>query len=306
MDSKVEDESPLDLDLDFDPEEFTEDMKSINFGATKFSGPKDDDPASTVLLDDAPDFPPEVPLVLPLEDFAPPEKTKVSFGAGKYAAPAKPQAPHFKSLGNNNLKQSESLRVAQNKINVQEETIDNLRRENESLASAGETFKKINDEYYASLDILKKNLKESKKTSMEEITLLKKMNGSKDRQIIELKRLSSELQSRLDNNFSGVRKREKDLEHRLEIAKIEEAAVIKSKDQLILDLKRRIDRIQIESENFRQKSQENYKDLQQKNQMIRGVMRALRLALTKLEGDDASSSGLEHLANMHSDFKKSG
>ena len=76
---------------------------------------------------------------------------------------------------------------------------------------------------------------------------------------------------------------------------MEEAAIIKSKDQLILDLKRKIDRIQIESENFRAKSQENFKELNKKNQVIRGVVRALRIALTKMEGDDDSEEGLASL-----------
>ena len=123
--------------------------------------------------------------------------------------------------------------------------------------------------------------------------MLKKIGSNKDKQINELKQKITDLKSRIDNNFQRVRKREKDLEHRLEIAKIEEAAVLKSKDQLILDLKRRIDEISRESENFRKKSQEHYKELQKKKQVVRGVIRALRIAMTKLEGDDDSDYGVD-------------
>ena len=215
------------------------------------------------------------------------EEVKVSYGL-----PAKQQAPrsNFESYdtGEGQLKQSEHLRIAQRKINDLEDEVSKLRRENEELASAGETFRKLNDEYYHEIENLKSKSQDQKLTANQEIKLLKRINQNKEKNITELKQQIDEYKSRIDNNFHRVRKREKDLEHRLEIAKIEEAAVVKSKDQLILDLKRRIDEVSTESENFRKKSQENYKELQKKQQVVRGVIRALRIALTKLEGDDDS------------------
>ena len=222
-----------------------------------------------------------------------PVGTKVSYGL-----PSKQRAPmsgveNMSASTESTLKQSEHLRIAQNKINSLEEELEKLRRENEELGSAGETFKRINEEYYASIENYKLKVADQKQTYGQELELLKKIGQNKDKQVVELKQQIDDLKSRIDNNFHRVRKREKDLEHRLEIAKIEEAAVIKSKDQLILDLKRRIDEISSESENFRNKSQENYKELQKKQQIVRSVVRALRIALTKLEGDDDSDFGLE-------------
>ena len=220
------------------------------------------------------------------------EEVKVSYGLpAKQQVPRTPDPDEFSADGH--LKQSEHLRIAQRKINDLEDEVAKLRRENEDLASAGETFKKLNDEYYSEIENLKSKLHDNKQTSNQEIKLLKRIHQNKDKQINELKQQIDDYKSRIDNNFQRVRKREKDLEHRLEIAKIEEAAVVKSKDQLILDLKRRIDEISNESDNFRKKSQENYKELQKKQQVVRGVIRALRIALTKLEGDDDSDYGFE-------------
>jgi hypothetical protein len=214
-----------------------------------------------------------------------------------YGLPSKQQTPRLDSMvdtnSDSNLKQSEYLRIAQKKINNLEDEISKLRRENEELGSAGETFKKLNDEYFMTIDGLKAKIRDQKLTFNQEVELLKRINLNKDKQITEFKQQVDEYKSRIDNNFQRVRKREKDLEHRLEIAKIEEVAVVKSKDQLILDLKRRIDELSQESDNFRKKSQENYKDLQKKQQVVRGVVRALRMALTKLEGDDDSDFGLD-------------
>lgn len=220
------------------------------------------------------------------------EEVKVSYGLpSKQRVPRTPDPEAFSA--ETGLKQSEHLRIAQRKINDLEDEVAKLRRENEDLASAGETYKKLNDEYYAEIETLKSKLFDNRQTSNQEVQLLKKITQNKDKQINELKQQIDDYKSRIDNNFQRVRKREKDLEHRLEIAKIEEAAVVKSKDQLILDLKRRIDEISNESDNFRKKSQENYKELQKKQQVVRGVIRALRIALTKLEGDDDSDYGLD-------------
>lgn len=228
------------------------------------------------------------------------DEVKVSYGL-----PSKQQVPRNPdqevNYGDGHLKQSEHLRIAQRKINDLEDEVGKLRRENEDLASAGETFKKLNDDYYGEIENLKSKLHDNKQTSTQEIKLLNRINQNKDKQINELKQQIEEYKSRIDNNFQRVRKREKDLEHRLEIAKIEEAAVVKSKDQLILDLKRRIDEIGNESDNFRKKSQENYRELQKKQQVVRGVIRALRIALTKLEGDDDSDYGLDSLENGSED-----
>ncbi len=228
------------------------------------------------------------------------DEIKVSYGL-----PAKQQVPRSiedsQVVGSNNLKQSEHLRIAQNKINDLEDEIMKLRRENEELATAGETFKKLNDEYYSSIENLKSKVTDQSLTYRQEVQLLKKINQTKDKQIVELRQQLEDHKARIDNNFQRVRKREKDLEHRLEIAKIEEAAVIKSKDQLILDLKRRIDDLATESDNFRKKSQENYQELQKKQQVVRGAVRALRIALTKLEGEDESDFGLEALRNGDGD-----
>ncbi|MCJ8277808.1 MAG: hypothetical protein HRT44_01340 [Bdellovibrionales bacterium] len=226
-----------------------------------------------------------------------PPGTKISYGMPSKQSGADRNMASVEST----LKQSEHLRIAQNKINSLEEELEKLRRENEELASAGETFKRINEEYYASIESLKMKVGDQKQTYGQELELLRKIGQSKDKQIVELKQQIDDLNSRIDNNFRRVRKREKDLEHRLEIAKIEEAAVVKSKDQLILDLKRRIDEISSESDNFRKKSQENYKELQKKQQVVRGVIRALRIALTKLEGDDESDFGIEGSAGSGND-----
>ncbi len=218
---------------------------------------------------------------LSLKEQVPREETKINMGGGYI-----------------NFRQSEYLRIAQKKMSGLEEKITDLSRENEDIASAAETFKKLNDEYFITIENLKSKLVDQKQTFSQEAELLKKINRAREKEITEYKQKIEDYELRVENDFQRVRKREKDLEHRLEIAKMEETAIVKSKDQLILDLKKRVDEISSESDNFRRKSQENYREFHKKQQTVRSVIRVLRIAITKLEGDDDSDFGLE--SDQHS------
>ena len=232
-----------------------------------------------------------------------PEESKISFGFPVQQVPKNEQEPFF---GGNitDLKQSEHLRIAQKKMNNLEEEITKLRLENQELALAGETFKKLSDEYFTTIENMKSKLADQKQMHLQEVELLRKINGSREKQINEYKQQIEDYELRIENDFQRLRKREKELEHRLEIKKMEEVAVVKSKDQMILDLKKRIDEISHESNNFRRKSQENYKQFQKEQQTIRSAVRVLRIALTKLEGDDDSDFGLNENPAPASDDDK--
>jgi predicted nucleic acid-binding Zn-ribbon protein len=97
--------------------------------------------------------------------------------------------------------------------------------------------------------------------------------------------VNADLKSKVEANFKQIRKRERDLEYRLELIKAEEATLLKTKDKTILDLRRRIDKLDQEMQAYRDKNKEHFDKLQQQQQTVRGVVRALRIALTRLEGD---------------------
>jgi len=126
---------------------------------------------------------------------------------------------------------------------------------------------------------------DSRETATQEIRILKDTLLDKERQAHELKQSNADLKSKVETNFKQIRKRERDLEYRLELAKVEETTLLKSKDKTILELRRRIDKLEQEMEAYREKNKEHYQKLQQQQQTVRGVVRALRIALTRLEGD---------------------
>lgn len=189
------------------------------------------------------------------------------------------------------LAQSENLRIAQEKILDLEREIERLRTENEELGAAGETLRKRADELLAEAENSTSKLHQAREIFAQEKELLLKAMEGKERESSGLRLKIDEMEMRLSTNIQKIRVRERELENRLELVKMESAAIIRSKDELILDLKRQTDQINLELENYRNKGQELNKQMGDKQDMLRRTAKALRLALSLLEsGDDPDHS----------------
>lgn len=184
------------------------------------------------------------------------------------------------------LKQSESLRIAQSRISDLERELERIRRENEDLASAGETLRRRTDELISKAESLEIKERESSRIHEEERKVLRGQMQAKDRENSELRSRVEEIEQRLESNFKKIRVRERELEHRLEIVKMESLTLVSTKDKMILELKRELDQMLQENEFAKAKTQEMFGQYKDKQETIRRVVRALRIALTILEGDD--------------------
>lgn len=184
------------------------------------------------------------------------------------------------------LRNSENLRVAQARISELEHELERIRRENEQLRQAGETLRRQVDQLQAGAESAESDLAESKRTAEEERKVLRSQLSARDREISELKALKEDIESRLESNFKKIRVRERDLEHRIEIIKSESASIAATKDKMILELKRQIDQLKSELEHANHQTQQSFKSFKEKQETVRKAVRALRIALTVLEGED--------------------
>ncbi len=221
------------------------------------------------------------------EQFMPTEIRANSPGARfrEEARQAQPGAAIFSS-SEAALRQSENLRVAQKRISELENELERVRRENESLRSAGETLRRRTDELQAHAENAELNTQEAKKIAEEERKVLKGQIQSRDREISEMKSRIDDAENRLESNFRKIRVRERDLEHRIEIIKAESQSIAASKDRMILELKRQIDQISSELNHSKAQVQETFNQFKDKQETARRAVRALRIALTVLEGDE--------------------
>jgi hypothetical protein len=225
------------------------------------------------------------------EQFMPTEIRPNSPGARfrEQSRQAQPGAAIFSSA-EAALRQSENLRVAQKRISDLEGELERVRRENESLRSAGETLRRRMDELQANAEAAELNTQEAKKIAEEERKVLRGQISSRDREISELKSRIDDAESRLESNFRKIRVRERDLEHRIEIIKAESQSITASKDRMILELKRQIDQISSELNHAKAQVQETFGQFKERQETARRAVRALRIALTVLEGEEDSGS----------------
>lgn len=191
------------------------------------------------------------------------------------------------------LAQSENLRIAQSRILELEQEVSRLRVENEELAAAGETFRRKADELGSRAEDLENRYQNALSSHKDEKALLLENKETLRRDLENLKAKNEDLELRISTNIQKIRVRERELENRLELVKMEGQALIRSKDEMILDLKRQIDQLGLELNNYRTKSQELNRMILDKQDILRRTVKALRLALTMLEGDEESATPIK-------------
>jgi hypothetical protein len=235
-----------------------------------------------------------VPTALDLSGAPHPTKSSLSFNSPSRTGVTERFAIRAGGLSGGadaSLAMSESVRVAQQRIFELEQEIERLRIENEQLAAAGETLRKRADELQADNELKATKLVDTKERLESEREILETSLKAKDRDLTELQLKNQEFEMRLSTNLQKIRVRERELENRLELVKMESTAVVRSKDELILDLKRQIDQLSIELDNYRAKGQELNRQVVEKQEMLRRTVKALRLALSMLEGGSDDQGG---------------
>ncbi len=184
------------------------------------------------------------------------------------------------------LAQSESLRIAQGRLLELEAEIERLRIQNEELGAAAETLRRRADELLAIGNRREADYQNAISSFDQEKNILGASRDAMGRDVEQLRRKNEELELRISSNIQKIRVRERELENRLELIKMESQALIRSKDDMILELKRQIDQLNIELNNYRTKNQELNRQTTDKQEMLRRTVKALRLALSMLEGED--------------------
>ncbi len=181
---------------------------------------------------------------------------------------------------------AENFKIAQSKIAELEKDNERLTVENEDLASAAETFRNKVDQLIIQLENLEKKHKDLNENVDVEKEILLASIAEKDKEVNRVKQKASQLESRLQMGVRKIKVRERELENRLELVKLEGKALLKSKDDMILGLKRQIDKLNSEIETLRQKLLEGNKSVNQKQEVIRKTVKTLRLALSLLEVEE--------------------
>lgn len=184
------------------------------------------------------------------------------------------------------LVQAENLKLAQQRILELEKEVEFLRAENEELGSAGEIIRARADELSVRISSLEKEKIEIQESAQSEIIILKGNLQYKESEVAKARIKVEELETRLKSDFKKIRVRERELENRLELLRAEKSALVRSKDEYILEQKRKIDQLSQELDNYRKKCLELNKTIEANQDQVKRTERALRLALTNLEAKE--------------------
>lgn len=217
------------------------------------------------------------------------DKVKVSIGTVRSSH----KAGQVYTSADATLLQAENLRIVQQRILELEKEIDHLREENEELSSAAEVVKARADELTSQMQKLEVEKKESEDSLRSEIMILKGNLQYRDQEIAKSRIKVEELESRLKLDLKKIRVRERELENRLELSRAEKNAIVRSKDEHILELKRKMDQMQSEMDSYRNKCLELNKVLESNNDSFKKTTRALRLALANLELTEEAKAQLK-------------
>ena len=219
------------------------------------------------------------------------DKVKVSIGQQRSA-----YSPGYAAWGGGteaSLGQAENLRMAQEKILDLQKENEKLREQNEDLMSASDIIKERSDLLTAQVNEYrndKENLEESFKN---ETALLKGHLNRKDVEFQKAQIKIDDLDSRLKFDMKKIRIRERELENRLELIRAEKNALTKSKDEQILDLRRKMDVLQMEVDSYRQKCIDLNRSLETNQDSFKRTTRALRLAMANLELQEENKVSLK-------------
>ena len=178
-------------------------------------------------------------------------------------------------------------------------TIRSLREEREELLAQIKTLKADAKEFEQDNLTLKANLDEAKI----EITILRKrhmveLEDLKYRLTMseEKKALSDEkarqadarrekLEQKVRIDFNQVKQREKELESKLELLSMDVDSQVQSRDQKILELRRKIDALEFNMENASIKEQKSLDDKRKLEDRLNKIMKTLRHSIKNLEDD---------------------
>lgn len=152
----------------------------------------------------------------------------------------------------------------------------------------------------AEVDELKIELGIIRKRHREELEELKYRNRiSEEKKLLaqekskKLDRELSRLQQRIHIDLNKVRQREKELESKLELAKIDSDSQVKARDQKIIELKRKIDQLEFNMENVAMKEQQSRTEKIRTEERLNRIMKTLRGSIELLEDDIQYDSGSE-------------
>jgi hypothetical protein len=163
--------------------------------------------------------------------------------------------------------------------------IKNLKGDSKELEQDNLTLKANLDEAKIEITILRKR----QMVELEDLKYRLALSEEKKAMSVELAKQADMRREKLEQkvriDFNQVKQREKELESKLELLSMDVDSQVQSRDQKILELRRKIDALEFNMENASIKEQKSLDDKRKLEDRLNKIMKTLRHSIKNLEDD---------------------
>ncbi len=194
-------------------------------------------------------------------------------------------------LGGSGLNTEDSMRFQATIRALREEReemllqIKNLKSDAKELEQDNLTLKANLDEAKIEITILRKRHMVEIEDLKYRVSLSEEKKAMADEKAKQADMRREKLEQKVRIDFNQVKQREKELESKLELLSMDVDSQVQSRDQKILELRRKIDALEFNMENASIKEQKSLDDKRKLEDRLNKIMKTLRHSIKNLEDD---------------------
>lgn len=221
------------------------------------------------------------------------EPTPVRAAPKSYEEPVSIPTPMPTSagMGGSNLNTEDSMRFQATIRALREEReemllqIKNLKGDSKELEQDNLTLKANLDEAKIEITILRKRQMVEIDDLKYRLAMSEEKKAMSDEKAKQADARREKLEQKVRIDFNQVKQREKELESKLELLSMDVDSQVQSRDQKILELRRKIDALEFNMENASIKEQKSLDDKRKLEDRLNKIMKTLRHSIKNLEDD---------------------
>ncbi|MBC7711699.1 MAG: hypothetical protein H7177_00065 [Rhizobacter sp.] len=201
------------------------------------------------------------------------------------------ETPTSMGMGGSNITTEDSMRFQATIRALREEReemlaqIKNLKNNSKELEQDNLTLKANLDEAKIEITILRKRHMVELEDIKYRLSLSDEKKAMADEKARQADSRREKLEQKVRIDFNQVKQREKELESKLELLSMDVDSQVQSRDQKILELRRKIDALEFNMENASIKEQKSLDDKRKLEDRLNKIMKTLRHSIKNLEDD---------------------
>jgi hypothetical protein len=223
------------------------------------------------------------------EEFA--DFSDVEADLNSLSSPTKPIPKETHAHKSSSISDDEYIRLQSTIRQLREEREDlvskikSLKHESREFEEDNLTLKALLDETKIEVNILRKRYVQDLEDFKYRLHLSDEKRALSEERAKQLEKVKEKLEQKTRIDFNQIRQREKELESKLELMAMDVDSQIQTRDQKILELRRKIDALEFNMENASIRELKSQEDKRRLEDRLNKMMKTLRNSIKNLEDD---------------------